>query len=79
MVWQRQQRYRRAEAYFRIAIKTCQKAYGRKHFTVASRLISRTFCAASLDCVSGSLISRSTIARLIASSALAGRVEVDYA
>ena len=33
--------------------------------------ISRTFCAANLDCVSGSLISRSTIARLIASSALA--------
>jgi hypothetical protein len=26
--------------------------------------ISRTFCAANLDCVSGSLISRSTIARL---------------
>jgi hypothetical protein len=31
---------------------------------MSSRSISRTFCAANLDCVSGSLISRSTIARL---------------
>jgi hypothetical protein len=40
-------------------------------FGFLSQLTSRTFCAASLDCVRGSLISRSTIARLIASSALA--------
>jgi hypothetical protein len=37
-------------------------------------VISRTFCPANLDCASGSLISRSTIARLMASSALAAEI-----